>query len=144
MALPAAPIPEITDNAVEPPDAGPRPGASAKPVSEGRIPGDAKTSGARTTVPPERSAEAPTTRRGPKKHASKAAGSTPVTRYFLTKAGNNGKPELDRELENENEAMIEALKESVTFLALTEWRPMVDNSTPGRPVIEKEAVSRSK
>ena len=84
-------------------------------------------------------------RRGQKKRtAGKAAERTLVPRYFLTKAPNNGTPELDEELEDENHAMIEALKKDGTYLAVTEWRPKVDGSVKGRPVIEKEAVSRSK
>jgi hypothetical protein len=40
--------------------------------------------------------------------------------------------------------MIEALKKDRTYLVVTEWRPKVDGSVKGRPVIEKEAVSRRK
>jgi hypothetical protein len=84
-------------------------------------------------------------RRGPRKRAgSKAAGSTPVPRYFLAKTPNNGTPELDQELEDENHAMIEALKRDRSYLIVTEWRPKVDGSVKGRPIVEKEAVSRSK
>jgi len=144
MALPAAAIPETAHDALEQTETAAKPGASPKPASDPKMTSDTRTSGARTTAPPHGTEETPAGRREIKKRASKAAGSTPVTRYFLTKSGNNGKPELDKELENENEAMIAALRENVTFLALTEWRPAVDNSTPGRPVIEKEAVSRSK
>jgi hypothetical protein len=75
---------------------------------------------------------------------AKAAEASVFSRYFLAKPGTDGKPELDRELEDENQAMIEALKRDGTFLILSEWRPKVDNSTKGRAVIEKEAVSRSK
>jgi hypothetical protein len=81
-----------------------------------------------------------------KKQGSKAksAEAAIFTRYFLAKPGTNGTPELDREMEDENQAMVEALKRDGTFLILSEWRPKVDNSTQGRAVIEKEAVSRSK
>lgn len=99
------------------------------------------------THPPEKNgtADTPRSRRGAKKRrAATSTDVSSVTRYFLAKDGNNGKPELDREVADENQAMIEALKQDGTYLALTEWRPKVDNSTNGRPVIEKEAVSRTK
>ena len=66
-----------------------------------------------------------------------------VTRYFLTKPGANGVPELEREVADENQAMIEALKQDRTFATVTEWRPKADCSVKGRPVIEKEPVPRS-
>jgi hypothetical protein len=76
-----------------------------------------------------------------------------VQRFFLTKdstrpsrdlAWNNGIPELDHEVEDENTAMVEALKTGGTYIMLSEWRPTVDNSTKGRPVVTKEAVSKGK
>jgi hypothetical protein len=82
-------------------------------------------------------------RGGRKRNASKTSKSAPVARYFLTKAASNGTPELDREVNDENQAMIEALKADRTFAIVTEWRPKVDCSVKGRPVIEKEAISRS-
>jgi hypothetical protein len=75
---------------------------------------------------------------------TKAAEAAVFTRYFLAKPGTDGIPELDRELEDENQAMIESLKRDGTFLILSEWRPKVDNSTKGRAVIEKEAVRHNK
>jgi hypothetical protein len=145
MALPAAAVPDITH------EPGQQPETPAKSEAGPKLTPDVKAASDRTPRPQvaasQGTGETPTARREmreTKKRASKADGSTPVTRFFLTKAGDNAKPELDRELQNENEAMIEALRESVSYLALTEWRPTVDNSTPGRPVIEKEAVSRSK
>jgi hypothetical protein len=67
-----------------------------------------------------------------------------IQRFFLTKDGSNGVPELDREVEDENTAMIEALKTGVTYIMLSEWRPTVDNTTKGRPVVTKELVSKGK
>lgn len=61
------------------------------------------------------------------------------TRYFLTKPGSNGIPTLDREVDSENEARIEALKVGGTYLTVDEWRPVVDLSK-GAPVIGREAV----
>jgi hypothetical protein len=88
----------------------------------------------------------PAKRRGRKPRAAKAAEdtATPVSRFFLVKNGTNGTPELDREVEDENSALIESLKTGGTFIILSEWRPAVDNATKGRPIITKEAVSRSK
>jgi hypothetical protein len=81
-------------------------------------------------------------RRGRRRRGSKPSGMAPIARYFLTKSSNNGIPELDRELNDENEALIESLKLDRTFAIVTEWRPKVDCSLKGRAVIEKEAVSR--
>jgi hypothetical protein len=67
-----------------------------------------------------------------------------VQRFFLIKNGSNGIPELDHEVEDENTAMVEALKTGKNFIILSEWRPTVDNATKGRPVITKEAVSKAK
>ena len=88
----------------------------------------------------------PAKRRGRKARAAKATGdtTTAVTRFFLVKNGTNGTPELEREVEDENSALIESLKTGGTFITLSEWRPAVDNATKGRPIITKEAVSRSK
>ena len=61
------------------------------------------------------------------------------TRYFLTKPGSNGIPTLDREVNSENEARIEALKVGGTYLTVDEWRPVVDLSK-GAPMIGREAV----
>ena len=69
---------------------------------------------------------------------------SPVQRFFLVKDGSNGIPELDHEVEDENTAMVEALKTARNFIILTEWRPTVDNSTKGRAVVTKEPVSKAK
>ena len=92
----------------------------------------------------ENVAETPTVRRRGvgKRRTAKGAETGVAARYFLTKAGSNGRPELESELEDENQAMIEALKRDVTFVIVTEWRPKVDASVKGRPVIEKDPVPR--
>lgn len=82
------------------------------------------------------------TRGGSRRKASRSARVDGATRYFLTKPGANGVPELEREVEDENQAMIEALKLDRTFAMVTEWRPKTDCSVKGRPVIEKEPVPR--
>jgi hypothetical protein len=62
-------------------------------------------------------------------------------RYFLSKSsGSDGKPILDREVANEGEALVEALRLGVTFYAVQEFRVVPDFS--GRkPQLTKEAVS---
>ena len=61
-------------------------------------------------------------------------------RYFLGKTnGANGTPALDREVPNEGEALVEALRLGVTFYAVQEFRVVPDFS--GRkPQLNKEAV----
>ncbi len=81
-------------------------------------------------------------RAGSRRKGSRSARVEGATRYFLTKPGTNGVPELEREVEDENQAMIEALKLDRTFAIVTEWRPKTDCSEKGRPVIEKEPVAR--
>ena len=84
-------------------------------------------------------------RRGKRRHNARGSESpSPVQRFFLTKDGSNGIPELEHEVEDENTAMVEALKTGRTFIILSEWRPTVDTTTKGRPIITKEAVSKDK
>ena len=61
-------------------------------------------------------------------------------RYFLGKTnGAEGTPALDREIPNEGEALVEALRLGVTFYAVQEFRVVPDFS--GRkPQLNKEAV----
>jgi hypothetical protein len=61
-------------------------------------------------------------------------------RYFLaTTSGTGGVPALDREVANEGEALVEALRLGVTFYAVQEFRAVPDFS--GRkPQLNKEAV----
>jgi hypothetical protein len=63
-------------------------------------------------------------------------------RFFLSKSGANGSsPELGRELANEGEARVEALKLGVTYYSVQEWRPVPDFA--GRnPELKREAVTR--
>ena len=63
-------------------------------------------------------------------------------RFFLPKSGANGHaPELGRELPNEGEARVEALKLGVTYFSVQEWRPVADFA--GRnPELKREAVPR--
>lgn len=77
-----------------------------------------------------------------KRRATKGQDTASNPRFFLTKRGSNGKPELGEELADENAALIEALKIGATFAIVTEWEPTVDNSVEGRPSIGKQTVSR--
>jgi len=84
-------------------------------------------------------------RRGKRRRITRVSESpSSLERFFLAKHGSNGIPELDREFDDENTAMVEALKTGGNFIILSEWRPTVDNATKGRPVITKEAVSKDK
>ena len=53
--------------------------------------------------------------------------------------GNDGLPALDREIPNESEALVEALRLGVTFYAVQEFRVIPDLSRR-RPQLIKEAV----
>ncbi len=63
-------------------------------------------------------------------------------RFFLPKTGANGHaPELGRELPNEGEARVEALKLGLSYYSVQEWRPVADFA--GRnPELKREAVPR--
>lgn len=64
-------------------------------------------------------------------------------RYFLPKPGSTpDKPELGRETANEGEALIEALKSSQPFYALTMWKAATEVNGGGHPVIVKQALKR--
>jgi hypothetical protein len=82
-------------------------------------------------------------RRGKRRRNTRGSDS-PAQRFFLSRNGGNGIPELDREVDDENTAMVEALKTGGNFIILSEWRPTVDNTTKGRPLITKQAVSKDK
>ena len=118
--------------------------ASAR-LAEAKAGSDSKTRGQLSAEKSGTAAAPPPKRRSKKRRGANAADeTTPVFRFFLAKNGSNGTPERDHEVEDENTAMVEALKMGATFIMLSEWQPTVDNSTKGRPVITKEAVSRSK
>jgi hypothetical protein len=64
-------------------------------------------------------------------------------RYFLPKPGSTpDKPELGRETASEGEALIEALKCSQPFYALTVWKAATEVNGGGHPVIVKQALKR--
>jgi hypothetical protein len=63
-------------------------------------------------------------------------------RFFLPKTGANGHaPELGRELPNEGEARVEALKLGLTYYSVQEWRPVADFAGKN-PELKREAVPR--
>jgi hypothetical protein len=63
-------------------------------------------------------------------------------RFFLPKAGTNGQaPELGRELANEGEARVEALKLGMTYYSVQEWRPVADFAGKN-PELKREAVPK--
>ena len=63
-------------------------------------------------------------------------------RYFLGKAGGDGgMPTLDREVESEGEALVEALRLGVTYYAIEEFRVIPDFSGR-RPQLKKEPVQK--
>ena len=62
-------------------------------------------------------------------------------RYFLAKtSGTDGTPALDREVANEGEALVEALRLGVTFYMVQEFRAVPDFSGK-KPLLNKEAVN---
>ena len=83
-------------------------------------------------------------RRRTRRRSTRGESPSPVQRFFLTRNGSNAIPELEQEVEDENTAMVEALKTGRTFIILSQWRPTVDNAIKGRPIITKEAVSKAK
>ena len=80
--------------------------------------------------------------RGPKRRrASKESAGGGTTRYFLTKAATTARPELEKEMPDEHQALIAALKNDQSFMTVREWRAKVD-IRKGVPVIGKEPVQR--
>jgi len=61
-------------------------------------------------------------------------------RYFLgAKDGDSASPSLGREVGNENEALIESLKNGASYYVVSEFRAVPD-MTGKAPTIRKEAV----
>ena len=62
-------------------------------------------------------------------------------RYFLAKANaTDGTPALDREVTNEGEALVEALRLGVTYYEVQEFR-VVPDFAGRKPQLNKEAVN---
>lgn len=65
-------------------------------------------------------------------------------RYFLGKAGSNGGiPALDKEVNTEGEALVESLRQGVTFYVVQEFRVVPDLASR-RPQLTKEPVPSKK
>ena len=65
-------------------------------------------------------------------------------RYFLGKADSNGGvPALDKEVNTEGEALVESLRQGVTFYAVQEFR-VVPDLAGRRPQLTKEPVPGKK
>lgn len=81
-----------------------------------------------------------TTRRGAggRRKPAAAESATTQTRYFIGKAEGKA-PSLERELASEKEAMVESLRSSQSYFAITEWQAVADISKDV-PVIRKEIV----
>ena len=71
-------------------------------------------------------------------------GSSPggIVRFFLAKSDGSGTPSLDRELDNEPEAMVESFKTGKHYFVISEWKGLADLSKRA-PLIRKEAVSKT-
>jgi hypothetical protein len=83
---------------------------------------------------------APRRRRGRKE----AAEAPTVERFFLAEAtGGGAMPTLGREMPSEAEAIVEAFRAGVNFLAISEFRTRAETSSSRYPVIKKEAVRNS-
>ena len=66
-----------------------------------------------------------------------------VVRYFLGKTGSSGgTPALDKEVNTEGEALVEALRQGVTFYEVQEFRVVADLAGR-RPQLTKEPVPRT-
>jgi len=67
-----------------------------------------------------------------------------LVRYFLGKAESNDRiPVLDKEVNTEGEALVESLRQGVTFYAVQEFR-VVPDLAGRRPQLTKEPVPGKK
>lgn len=67
-----------------------------------------------------------------------------VVRYFLGKTeSNGGSPSLEKEVATEGEALVESLRQGVTFYAIQEFRAIADFSGR-RPQLTKEPILAKK
>ena len=64
-------------------------------------------------------------------------------RFFLAKSDGSGTPSLDREVESEQEAIVESLKTGKHYFVISEWKGLADLSKKV-PLIRREAVSHKK
>jgi len=78
-----------------------------------------------------------------KRRFVRGPGSSGAVRFFLSKADVNGVPSLDREMDSENEAIVESLKTGKSYFVVSEWKGLVD-LTKKMPLIRKEAVTKKR
>lgn len=84
----------------------------------------------------------PRGRRGGRRRSQAAQSGGPL-RFFLSKAGTNGTPLLEEELQSEAEAMLESLKTGRSYFVVSEWKSSADLSKK-LPQIRKECVTAKK
>jgi hypothetical protein len=89
------------------------------------------------------SESAPPRARGGKRRSAQRPSSSGTARFFLSKSDSNGIPNLDREFDNESEAIVESLKTGKSYFVISEWKGLADVSKK-IPLIRKEAVSNKK
>lgn len=96
-----------------------------------------------TTNRTETDADQPTRTRRQRESADEENGNG-LVRYFLGKTGSNGGIlALDKEVGTEGEALVESLRQGVTFYAVQEFRAVADFSGR-RPQLIKELVAAKK
>jgi hypothetical protein len=85
-----------------------------------------------------------TTRTRRTRENSSEENSNGLVRYFLGKVeSNDGIPVLDKEVNTEGEALVESLRQGVTFYAVQEFR-VVPDLAGKRPQLTKEPVPGKK
>jgi len=85
----------------------------------------------------------PSRTRRPRESADEENGNG-LVRYFLGKAESNDRiPILDKEVNTEGEALVESLRQGVTFYVVQEFRTIADLSGR-RPQLTKESVTSKK
>ena len=84
----------------------------------------------------------PRARKG-KRRSPQGPSPSGAVRFFLSKAESNGVPALDREFDNETEAIVESLKTGKNYFVISEWKALADLSKK-IPLIRKEVVSHRK
>jgi len=93
--------------------------------------------------PKERSETSPARPKRSKRRSSQDSSSRGPVRFFLSKSDSNAIPNLDREFDNEPEAIVESLKTGRSYFIVSEWRGLADLSKK-MPLIRKEAVTSRK
>jgi hypothetical protein len=93
------------------------------------------------TRPAKPEGEKPAKTRRPRKSAEDTAIASP--RFFLGKTnGDGGLPALDREVSTEGEALVEALRQGVTFYTVQEYRVVPDFAAKAPRLLKEPASSK--